>query len=138
MTNEQIERAEKYIQEQLETQSCFLEDNLVQLWNEYLSYNGYGEEIHGMEMLDEVLENDTPTEVLQKAQQEDFRVNHDYFRIDDLENLQSCDYPSEEGWIDTETLSKFIVDRWEDFGNSDIGTALDELEEQFMEEDEDE
>lgn len=82
MTNEQIERAEKYIQEQLETQSCFLEDNLVQLWNEYLSYNCYGEEIHGMEMLDEVLENDTPTEILQKAQQEDFRVNHDYFRID--------------------------------------------------------
>lgn len=108
------------------------DDDLLSIWNEYASENGYNN-IYNMEEFDDICEDMTATEIACKCIYGEFNPNHDYFKFNGYENFESSDYLTDLIYIDD--LADYIVRNEETFDNDDLQEYFDELEED--EEDED-
>jgi len=111
---------EEKLMEQLEELNEF---NLLDLWNEYCSnicdYESY---IYNMCEIDNVLEDLTPTEIIDKLD-DDFSLNADYF-INGIYGVRSFDHLAEE--IELSDLVNYILANPEEIDLSFYGIELED------------
>lgn len=98
---------------------------LVAIHNEWCDAAGYMDNwIYPMDEFDEIMDGQSPWEIVRAAFFGEFNPTRDYFWFNGYANLESGD-----GWvdlpIDTSDIADFIVKNEESFGNSDIEDILD-------------
>ena len=103
---------------------------LLGIWNDYCDYNNYCDDrVYYVSDLDELCYSMKPTEIISRYGELD---GFEYFK-DGVYTEGSNDLLD---LIDYGALIDYIIDNEEDFDNSDIADALEEIEEE--EEDDDE
>lgn len=97
---------------------------LLGIWNEYCDYNNYWDDrVYYVSDLDELCYNMKPTEIISRYGDLD---SYEYFK-DGVYTEGSNDLLD---LIDYGALIDYIIDNEEDFDNSDIADALEEIEEE--------
>lgn len=105
----------------------------ISIFNEYCDRNNYFDSyIYEMDMIDEVLRGDEPSDILWWAEGNDFHAHDPYFKFDG-NDLESTDYPLD--WIYEYDLINYMVNNEESFGENEIQEIFDECEEEEKEED---
>ena len=101
------------------------ESDLMYIWNEYCDYNNYYEDkVYYVSELDELCYGMKPTEIISRYGDLD---SFEYF-TDGVYTEGSNDLLD---LIDYGALIDYIIDNEEDFDNSDIADALEEIEEEY-------
>lgn len=100
------------------------ESDLMYIWNEYCDYNNYCDDrVYYVSDLDELCYSMKPTEIISRYGDLD---GFEYF-TDGVYTEGSNDLLD---LIDYGALIDYIIDNEEDFDNSDIADALEEIEEE--------
>lgn len=100
------------------------ESDLMYIWNEYCDYNNYYDDrVYYVSELDELCYSMKPTEIISRYGDLD---GYEYF-TDGVYTKGSNDLLD---LIDYGALIDYIIDNEEDFDNSDIADALEEIEEE--------
>lgn len=87
------------------------ESDKVELWNEYCDNNRYYDErIYGMDELDDLYMDSTPSEILNLAYGNDFNPRSYYFRHTGY-GLESADYP--DGWMEFDDIKDWLIDNYD-------------------------
>lgn len=83
--------------------------DLIDVHNHYCEENRYyDDEIHSMDLLPEYLYGIDPMCLLWRVQENDFRINHDYFKMDE-DNLCSYNEWKAREEIDVSDLANWII-----------------------------
>lgn len=102
------------------------ENELLAIWNCYCDNNNYDDHIYYMYELDEILNGETSSDIINKVVYGSFNSHHDYFKFNGYGNLQSEYYLENLMYIND--LAQYIYDNDEDFDNDDLRDFLDEDE----------
>lgn len=98
--------------------------DLMYIWNEYCDYNNYYDDrVYYVSELDELCYSMKPTEIISRY---GYLDGYEYF-TDGVYTEGSNDLLA---LIDYGALIDYIIDNEEDFDNSDIADALEEIEEE--------
>lgn len=109
-------------------EDMWLED-IVSIWNAYVECNNYYDDyIYNMCDLDYELESLTPTEILRKAEGEDFKTSDSFF-YHTIYGINSCNNV-EDSPICISDLAYYIIDNDDSLGNTDIEDILEEHREE--------
>jgi hypothetical protein len=108
------------------------ECELLGIWNDYCDYNNYCDDrVYYVDELDELCYSMKPTEIISRYGELDgFEYFKDGVYVEGSNSLLDL--------IDYGALIDYIIDNEEDFDNSDIADALEEIEEEDDDEWEDE
>jgi hypothetical protein len=104
-----------------------VEDNLVELWNEYCGKNYYEEAIYYLsddEIINDLFSNKTPAELIRIGSDVDLDDKYFYFHLGELNTTDDIFDVA-----DIDDLVGYIIDNDDDCNDTDIRDLLDELAE---------
>lgn len=105
-------KANDYKYDEFMSQLSVCDDyTLLNAWRDYVQDSErYDDEIFDMDNIDEVLENNTASDILRMAQYGDFDIYHKFFEFDGYANLYSFIHISDSNHFDITTLTKYYTD----------------------------
>ena len=99
----------------------------VRIHNEYCYETSCNDdEIFEMDRLDEVLENESPRDIINMVFYGDFNTSHDYFQFNGYGNLESFYDIDIDNHIYPDEISEWIVENNNSLGSDEIQEILDE------------
>lgn len=123
-----INRGKETMEEKIKSIIEEMDDgDKIALWNSSCYECGYdGDEIYYMQDLDELMSDNTPSEIANRIFfGGGFNPNHDYFALDGYANLASFDYAdAEKSPFDIDELVDRIVRNENAFGYDEIAAVL--------------
>ena len=114
-------------------------DELVNVVTDVNSYDDYFDFLvwFDMDELDTYLEGYTPTEIAQKCQFGNFKINDAYFRFDGYANLESCNYYEWKRELDDarDEIAEYLLDFKGDVGDEKLQAMLNAEDDILFDED---